>query len=214
MKNTPLKESEFEQRLRKKAAQEAESDRESSSVDVNAPDTTSEPTEADDEITREAELPEDLQSAHEKEIEALKDQLLRARAEFDNYRKRVARDHERIRATAAETLIRALMPVVDSLERALDHRESDPANLSEGLEMVHKQLYDALEQQGLRSIHALGEVFDPQFHEAVTQVDSDEVQAGIVAQEFQKGYILGDSILRPSGVAVSRGPAEGPETNE
>ena len=214
MKNTPLEESEFEQRLRKKAAEEEENDRASSFAEVNSSDTTCEPTEAGGDTTREVELLDDVQSAHEKEIESLKDQLLRARAEFDNYRKRIARDHERIRATAAETLIRTLVPVVDSLERALDHGESDAASLCEGLEMVHKQLCDTLEQQGLRPIHALGEVFDPRFHEAVTEVDSDEVEAGSVAQEFQKGYMLGDSILRPSGVAVSRGPAEGPETNE
>lgn len=214
MKNEPLEESEFERRLRKKAAEEDESEKASSCAEVNPPDTTCEPTEADDEITREVKLLDDVQSAHEEEIESLKDQLLRARAEFDNYRKRIARDHERIRATAAETLIRTLVPVLDSLERARDHGESDAASLCEGLEMVHKQLCDTLEQQGLRPIHALGEVFDPHFHEAVTQVDSDEVEAGSVAQEFQKGYMLGDSILRPSGVAVSRGPAEDPETNE
>jgi len=140
----------------------------------------------------------------------LKDQVLRSRAEFDNYRKRVARETERIRKTAAGDLVRDLLPVVDNLERALEHGADASGSLAEGVGMVLKQLHDVLGQNGVEPIPAIGEPFDPNVHEAVTRMPSTKYPADVVAQEFQKGYRLGGYLLRPTKVVVSAGAPDEP----
>lgn len=147
------------------------------------------------------------------ERDEAKDQHLRLRAEFDNYRKRVARDAEATRQRATESLIYDLLSIVDHLELALSHAEEGGA-LAEGVQMVVDQLHDVLGRRDVQAIPAKGETFDPQVHEAVMQTDSADVPADVVAQEFQKGYKLGGRVLRPSKVSVSRGgpaPAEEPD---
>ncbi len=141
------------------------------------------------------------------ERDELKDQALRARAEFDNYRKRMARESERIRKTAAEGLLRDLLPIVDNLERALSHVEDKSDGLALGVEMVVRQFSDILSGKGLEPIPAKGEPFDPNIHEALTHQPSDEFPADTVMEEFQRGYRLGDFVLRPAQVVVSSGPA-------
>lgn len=143
------------------------------------------------------------------ERDDLKNQLLRARAEFDNYRRRTARDMEDIRKRAAESLLRELLPVVDNLERALAHAEKDNP-LSQGVEMVLKQLAGVLQSKGLEPIPAVGERFDPNLHEALAHQPSGEHEADFVAVEYERGYRLGDYVLRPSKVVVSSGSADQP----
>lgn len=174
------------------------------------------PEEAPEEATEEApeqapeeELtPEERIAALTAEVEDLNDRLLRARAEFDNYRKRVARENQRVRNTAAESLICDLLPVVDHLELALQHKDDESGGFSDGVEMVFKQLCEALEQNGLEAIPALGEPFDPHVHEAITKIESEDVAEDSVAIEFQRGYTLGGLVLRHSKVAVSMGGTE------
>ncbi|MCL4694262.1 MAG: nucleotide exchange factor GrpE, partial [Candidatus Hydrogenedentes bacterium] len=153
--------------------------------------------------------------ALERERSELADQLLRARADFDNYRKRMARDAERIRQTAAEGLIRDILPVVDHLELALKHAEDHPGALGEGVAMVLKQFQDVLSRHGLEPIASVGEPFDPNVHEAVMQRESAEAPPESVVEEFQKGYRLGQMVLRPAKVVVSLGApaASAPETS-
>lgn len=141
-----------------------------------------------------------------RERDELKEQLLRARAEFDNYRKRNARELDDIRRRAAEHLLRELLPVLDNLERALDHvedRENNP--LAQGVEMVLRQLVGVLEDKGLEPIPAVGERFDPNLHEALAQHPSKEHDPDIVTTEYQRGYRIGNYVLRPSKVVVSSG---------
>jgi molecular chaperone GrpE len=140
------------------------------------------------------------------ERDALQDQLLRSRAEFDNYRKRMARQTEQIRKTAAEDLIRGLLPVVDNLERALSHAENPEDGLAQGVLMISQQFCEVLKAQGLTPIPALGEPFDPQVHEAMSHLPSEECPAGSVLAEYERGYRIGDYIVRPSKVVVSSGP--------
>ena len=149
----------------------------------------------------------DATSSLQAELEAANDKLLRSRAEFDNFRKRVARDAERTRLKAAAGLLGDLLPVLDNLERALEHSDDSSSPLHEGVEMVVKQLADIMQRNGLTPIEALGKAFDPQFHEAVAQAESDEYEKDMVSQEYQKGYGLGDVVLRPSKVVVSTGAA-------
>lgn len=145
---------------------------------------------------------------------ALADQVLRMRAEFDNYRKRMAREAERVRQLAAEALIRDLLPVVDHLELAMKHRDGGPDALAEGVGMVLRQFHEVLVRHGVEPITAAGEPFNPEVHEAITQRESDEVPAQAVIEEFQKGYKLGQLVLRPAKVVVSLGTAEREETAE
>ncbi len=146
------------------------------------------------------------------ERDELKDQLLRARAEFENYRKRMAREAETMRQRAAESLIRDLLPVMDNLELALQHAEkTDP--MAEGVEMVVRQFHEVLRRAGVEPIPSVGEPFDPNVHDAVMQMASAEVEANNVAQEFQKGYRLGDYVLRPAKVIVSTGAPDSTESN-
>ena len=166
-----------------------------------------------------AETPPDAAGQLEErtaERDDLKEQLLRARAEFDNYRKRMARETERIRKTAAEDLIRNLLPAVDNLERAFDHADGPAEGFAAGVAMVLKQIVDALAAQGLEPIPALGEPFDPNVHEAMSHLPSEEHPADAVMQEFERGYRLGGMVLRPSKVVVSSGPpqSERPESAE
>lgn len=140
------------------------------------------------------------------ERDAMQDQLLRSRAEFDNYRKRTARQTEQIRKTAAEDLIRGLLPVVDNLERALSHAENPEDGLAQGVLMISQQFCEVLKAQGLTPIPALGEPFDPQVHEAMSHLPSEECPAGSVLAEYERGYRIGDYIVRPSKVVVSSGP--------
>ncbi len=152
--------------------------------------------------------------ALQNERDDLADRVLRMRAEFDNYRKRMARDADRNRQQAAEALIRDLLPVVDHLELAVKHRDGGPDALAEGVGMVLRQFHEVLVRHGVEPIVAAGEPFDPEVHEAVTQRESDEVPAQAVIEEFQKGYRLGQLVLRPAKVMVSLGAAASEDVAE
>lgn len=167
---------------------------------------------ADDE----EELPEVLPALDVKQLMAerdeLKEQLLRTRAEFENYRKRVTRDAEAMRLRAAENLIRDLLPVIDNLELALQHADDASGPLAEGIEMVVRQFHDTLRRAGLEPIPAVGEPFNPSVHEAVMQASCADLAPNSISQEFQRGYKLGDYVLRPARVAVNMGQPAGDES--
>src|SRR5438105_9087378 len=127
----------------------------------------------------------------------------RVQADFDNYRKRAQRDQESLVARAHERLVKELLPIVDDLERALqaahDHEE---ATLEEGVALVHRALADLLAREGLAEIETEG-AFDPHVHEALLSQPAEEVESGDVIQVLQKGYRLGDHVLRPARVIVA-----------
>ena len=149
------------------------------------------------------------------ERDVLKDRLLRLHAEFDNYRKRTARDADRLRRTAAEAIALDLLPAVDNLERALAATNpGDSDSLAEGVKMVLKQICDVLARHGLEPIPAVGLPFDPTVHEALTCVPTTDMPANHVYQEFQRGYRFGDHVVRPARVAVATAPPEPAETTE
>ena len=139
-----------------------------------------------------------------KERDEYLDALQRLKAEFDNYRKRVARDQQELAARAHERLVKELVPVLDDLERALeaaaDHEE---AKLEDGVRLVHRALADALAKEGLSEIETDG-AFDPHTQEALLSQPSD-AEEGDVIQVVQKGYRLGDRVLRPARVVISAG---------
>jgi molecular chaperone GrpE len=140
----------------------------------------------------------------ERERDEHLDQLKRVAAEFDNYRKRVARDQEGLVARAHERLVKELLPVLDDLERALaaaeEHQE---AKLEDGVRLVHRELREALAKEGLEEIETNGH-FDPHVHEALLSQPSEH-DDGAILEVLQKGYRLGDRVLRPARVVVSQG---------
>jgi molecular chaperone GrpE len=130
------------------------------------------------------------------------DDLKRLAAEFDNYRKRAARDQQQLVARAHERLIKELLPVLDDLERALEAAEQhEEAKLEEGVRLVHRALQTALEREGLAEVETDGR-FDPHVHEALLSQPS-EAEEGSVIEVLQKGYRLGDRVLRPARVVVA-----------
>ena len=140
----------------------------------------------------------------EKERDERLDDLQRVAAEFDNYRKRVARDQESLAARAHERLVKELLPVLDDLERALEAAaEHEEAKLEDGVRLVHRELQEALAKEGLEEIETSGH-FDPHVHEALLSQPSDEDE-GAILEVLQKGYRLGDQVLRPARVVVSQG---------
>lgn len=199
MSDKQQQESELERRLREKMEAENEEHHEHAALGGEKIDNPT-PPETPDEDPLEGIDP---LAALTEECDDLRDQLLRKSAEFDNYRKRTAREVERIRKTAAESLIHELLTVLDNLGLALSHVEDESDPLAQGVTMVLKQMDDILRRNGLEPIEAAGKPFDPNVHEAVAQVDSDDVPPGHVVQEYQRGYTLGGQILRPAKVVVS-----------
>lgn len=140
------------------------------------------------------------------EVADLNNRLLRVQADYDNFRRRTRQEMEAAAKYRAQSLIEELIPAIDNFDRALSVQvESDDArSLLQGMEMVYRQLNEALKKEGLEVIEAVGQNFDPHFHQAVMQVESDEFEPNQVVEEFQKGYKLKDRVIRPAMVKVSQ----------
>ena len=135
------------------------------------------------------------------------DRLLRKTAEFDNYRKRTDRERIQLSEAAAADLIEELLPIVDDMERALKADTGSEATeaIRRGVELIHKQLLETLRKRGVKPIESLGVDFDPHFHQAVAHEPADGRREGEVVEEFSRGYMLGDRLLRPAMVKVAKG---------
>ena len=137
------------------------------------------------------------------ERDALLDRLARLQAEFDNARKRAVREQQEFREFAAADVIKNILPVVDSFERALKAPVGE-SDLRSGVELIHRQFQDALQKLGVQAIPAVGKEFDPRVHEAIEMVDTNEVEDHHVLDEVQRGYKYKDRLLRPAMVRVAR----------
>jgi len=144
-----------------------------------------------------------------KEVEAGQDRYLRERAELENFKKRMQREKNEAVRFASEPLLRDLLPVVDNLERALQHGSAEGQSVVEGVQMVLKSLLETLERHGVKRVEAVGEPFDPSKHQAIAHVESEEHPANHVAEQHLIGYQLHDRLLRPAMVSVSRGKSNG-----
>jgi molecular chaperone GrpE len=141
---------------------------------------------------------------HDIDPAKLRDRLVRLQADFENARKRASKEQQEFRDYALFDTAKELLPVVDNFERALQTSPSDTAELRTGVELIHKQLLNVLFKLGVRPIHALGDRFDPRIHHAVSTVDTDLVEDGMVVGELQCGYMFKDRLLRPAMVTVAR----------
>ena len=138
------------------------------------------------------------------QIAELNDKVKRQMAEFDNFRKRTEREKSQMFEVGAKSVIEKILPVIDNFERGLAAvpEESREDGFVQGMDKIYKQLMTELESLGVKPIEAVGREFDPDFHNAVMQVENDELESGTVAQELQKGYLYQDSVVRHSMVAV------------
>jgi molecular chaperone GrpE len=153
---------------------------------------------------------EDFAEREEDELSRVKNRLAYLAAEFDNYRKRVAREKEAVVAYGNERILLAILPFVDNLERAISQTNADtPADaLLSGVQMTYDQILGELRKFGLEQISAVGESFDPNRHEAIARVAWEGKPEGAVLAESRKGYLLNGRLLRPAQVTVAQGPPE------
>jgi len=170
-------------------------------MNQDQPDIASQ-TPAGDAATGDS-LQQQLDSLHN-ELALLRSESLRERADLDNQRKRVARDVEQARRFANEKLLGELLPVFDSLDAGLSAAGTEPSPLREGLELTYKQLLKVAADNGLTLLDPTGQAFNPEHHQAISQVDAPGAAPGSVVQVFQKGYLLNDRLLRPALVVVAR----------
>jgi molecular chaperone GrpE len=140
------------------------------------------------------------------QVQELNDRLLRAQADFENFRRRTRQEKEELVHFGSARLIVELLPALDNMERALRSAQEthDVESLAKGVEMVYRQLREALEKEGLQELDVVGQPFDPNLHEAVMQVESDTYPPNTVVEELRKGYRLKNKIIRPSMVKVSQ----------
>jgi molecular chaperone GrpE len=152
----------------------------------------------------------------EKEVREHHDRLLRVAADLENYKKRAAREKEEWVKFANEDLIKSILPFVDNLERAVNHSEKaeDIQSLVEGIKLTVQQLLQTLNKFGVSPIESLGKPFDPTMHEAMLVVETDQHEPNRVVEEFQKGYLLNDRLLRPATVSVSKPPEKEAQRTE
>ena len=146
----------------------------------------------------------DKKDKKDEQIEALTDQVKRQMAEFDNFRKRTEKEKTQMYEIGAKSIIEKILPVVDNFERGLATipEEEKGSPFAEGMNMIYKQLMTELDSAGVKPIEAVGVEFNPDFHNAVMQVESEEYESGVVAQELLKGYMYRDTVVRHSMVAV------------
>jgi len=168
--------------------------------------------DVEQEIIEEADNKEDNNEtdgeieALQKEKDEVQQRLLRVQAEYDNFRKRTQKEKEAERKYRSQALVTELLPIVDNFERALQTEVSDAGakQFVDGIEMVYRQLNDALDKEGVEVIATKGETFDPHLHQAVMQVEDDQYESNVVVEELQKGYKLKDRVIRPAMVKVNQ----------
>lgn len=147
-------------------------------------------------------LKKQLEEAHARASE-YKDSWMRSQAEFQNYKKRIERDNDMVRAHMKGDIIKKTLPVLDDLERALQNRPADET-WANGIELIVRKFQTTLESEGVKRIGAEGKEFDPNFHEAISHEPNDEVESGHVIAVVQNGYILGERVIRPALVRVAQ----------
>ncbi|MBB6729735.1 nucleotide exchange factor GrpE [Cohnella zeiphila] len=185
----------------REAAAEAEAARnETETAEPNAAETEAGTADAQPQEQEDSRIAELRRQADE-----LNQRYLRAQADFDNFRRRTAKEKEELAQYASLKLIGQLLPVVDNFQRALQTspESSESQSFSKGVDMIYRQLWQVLEGEGLKLMEPVGQTFDPEVHQAIMQVESEEYEEGTVVEVVQPGYWLKDKVLRPAMVKVS-----------
>ncbi len=204
MENMETENAETESVNEEVKAEEPEGEYGSVSEEMNQDTEGQEDSKAAKKEKKKKEKADKKQDALKTKIDELEDRVKRQMAEFDNFRKRTEKEKTAMFETGAKSVIEKILPVVDNFERGLAAvPESEKGNaFVQGMEMIYKQIMTELESIDVKPIEAVGKEFDPEFHNAVMQVESEEYEPGIIAQELQKGYTYRDNVVRHSMVAV------------
>ncbi|WP_280768516.1 nucleotide exchange factor GrpE [Salipaludibacillus daqingensis] len=166
----------------------------------------------EDVVEAEAEViePEDessstVQQELEQKLEETTNRMLRLQADYDNFRRRTQQEKESAAKYRSQSLAESLLPALDNFERGMkiDAQSDETKSLLQGMEMVYRQMKEALKNEGIEAIDSVGQPFDPHVHQAVMQVESDEYEPNVVVEEMQKGYMLKDRVIRPAMVKVN-----------
>lgn len=157
-----------------------------------------------DEGNPEVGNPQDEVNKYKSQAEEYLQMAQRVQADFDNFRRRTVQERDDLMKYGSMRLVTNLLPVLDNFERAMSSTGNEAAQLKEGIELIYRQLRDALEKEGVKSMDAVGQEFDPNFHEAVMQAPSEEYPDNAVIEELQKGYLLADRVIRPAMVKVAK----------
>lgn len=187
-----------------KTAEDVQQDTESTDAEDADAEDTADMSRADKKAAKKQAKLDKKADGYKEKIDQLEDRVKRQMAEFENFRKRSEREKDAMFETGAKSVIEKILPVVDNFERGLatvpEDKKEDP--FVDGMNRIYKQLLTELDNIGVKPIEAVGCEFDPNLHNAVMQVESEEYESGIVAQELQKGYTYRDSVVRHSMVAV------------
>lgn len=183
---------------------------EETTEEVTAEETVEEDTEADAEEEADEEKSsggffkkKDKKDKKDAQIEELTDKVRRQMAEFENFRKRSEKEKTQMYEVGAKGILEKILPVVDNFERGLKGMEESEDPFAQGMQMIYKQLMTSLEEAGVKAIEAVGQEFNPDFHNAVMHIEDDEFGENEIVEEFQKGYMYHDSVLRHSMVKVA-----------
>lgn len=189
---------------------EAETTEEANTEEVIAEEAVEEDTEADAEEDADEEKSsggffkkKDKKDKKDAQIEELTDKVRRQMAEFENFRKRSEKEKTQMYEVGAKGILEKILPVVDNFERGLKGMEESEDPFAQGMQMIYKQLMTSLEEAGVKAIESVGQEFNPDFHNAVMHVEDDEFGENEIVEEFQKGYMYHDSVLRHSMVKVA-----------
>ena len=201
-----LEETTAEEKISDEAAEEATGDVDTEVKEENASEEASEETVKDKKILGKKKKTDKKTEAYEAKIAELDDRVKRQMAEFENFRKRTEKEKAAMFEMGAKSVVEKILPVVDNFERGLAAipEEDKTSPFAEGMNMIYKQLMTELEGLGVKPIEAVGKEFDPNFHNAVMQVESEEYEEGVIAQELLKGYMYRDTVVRHSMVAVTQ----------
>ncbi|MBM7097121.1 nucleotide exchange factor GrpE [Bacillus sp. H-16] len=193
----------MEQEKKARTIEEEEIKQAESGDEAEAQDEVIEEAEAElvDEDTEEADQVKEL----EVKVEELNQRLIRNQADYDNFRRRTRKEKEADAKYRAQSLAEKLIPALDNFERAMMVQvdSEDGKSLLQGMEMVYRQMKEALESEGIAAIETVGTPFDPHYHQAVAQAATDEYDSNVVVEEMQKGYMLKDRVIRPAMVKVN-----------
>lgn len=190
---------------KEEACPQAEEAAEESAADGQTEAAEGEAAEGDKGFFGKGRKKDKKEEAFKQKIEELEDRVKRQMAEFENFRKRTEKEKAAMYEIGAKSVIEKILPVVDNFERGLGSipEEERGGAFAEGMNMIYKQLVGELDKLGVKPIEALGKEFNPEFHNAVMQVASEEYESGVIAQELQKGYTYHDVVVRHSMVAVT-----------
>jgi len=179
-------------------------DQEEQVIENDTQEQTTDTTQLEQESEQQQEANVEVEQLT-KQLDEANNKLLRIQADYDNFRRRTLKEKEELAKYASSKLITNLLPSIDNFDRALAAAAAtgDYESLSKGLDMIFRQLMATMEAEGLQAMNVVGEPFNPEFHQAVMTVESDEHEEGIVVEELQKGYVLKDKVIRPAMVKVS-----------